>query len=131
MVDMGQHIFTRDDPDGWPVGRAFISPGQLKSRYSFNQTLAVGLHPDMNWDTSGFLMANGVFTSDAAEIVGFFNDLLYQGTLTQREVDIAVEFLSTDDNGSPQPLVPGTGDYELRVDDTAAFLLGLPHWNFK
>jgi hypothetical protein len=57
--------------------------------------------------------------------------LLFDGTLRSSQVFLLVQFLETDDNYVPQPLVPGSADYTTRVEMLVSLLLSMPQWNVQ
>ncbi len=128
---MGMHFFTRDDPDGWSeLGFDWIDTGSMGARIDFAQTLASSRNVNYRWSISPYLEARGISTS--SEIVGYFNDLLYGGTLQPENLAILLEFLDTDDAYNVVSLQPSdVRAYELRVADFVALLLSLPQWNFQ
>jgi hypothetical protein len=130
MDDMGMDVFTREEPDGWPEsGFDWVSAGGMLERIIFVQDLsgAGSDDPDLAWAPTTFLSQNGVVSSN--EIVSFFNDLLFDGTLPATEVDMLLEYLETNDFWSPQALVVGTTDYRRRAERIVALMLAMPQWN--
>ncbi len=129
MEDMGMHIFTRDEPDGWPeTGVDWISTGGILNRIKFVQDFTANTE-DFSWETQLFLSDNEIETSE--EIVNFLDASLYQSTLRTDEIDILNEFLTTDNNYNNRALSPAQGDYIPRVQTGVSLMLSLPQWNFQ
>ena len=130
MEDMGMHLFDREDPDGWPeIGWDWISTSGILERVHYVQDLSGSGRDQSNltWSALPFLDDNDIIT--ASEIVRFFDDLLYEGSLPAVEVEMLVEFLSTDENYVSQALVPGVTSYRFRVEKLVALMLSMPQWN--
>ncbi len=130
MEDMGMHVFDRDEPDGWPeTGVDWITTSGMLTRIKFVQDLNASTDPDFMWRTRSFLAENQMET--AGEIIDFFNNLLYQGSLDAEARARLVEFYETNDSYNPLPFLPTRGDYESRVDSGVSLMLSLPQWNFQ
>ena len=130
MRDMGMHMFTRGDPDGWPEGGIdWSTAGGILNRILLAQDLGTNDDPDLVWQTQSFLNDAGI--SSAPEIVSFFNDLLFDGTLTGSQEQMITQFLETNDSHTPQALVPGLSTYTVRVGAAVSLMLSLPQWNFQ
>jgi hypothetical protein len=127
--NMDMHLFTRDDPDGWPEGGAdWSSVGGVMYRIRFTQSLG-GTADAISWPTQALLADNGV--ASAEEIIGFFNDLLFDGTLTTSQEQMLVRYVETNSRHLRVVLVPGSVIYELQVRSVVALMLSLPQWNFQ
>ncbi|MGH2625239.1 MAG: DUF1800 family protein, partial [Anaerolineales bacterium] len=130
---MGQQLFTRDEPEGWPeTGFDWIDTSSLLSRIKFAQALteaAPATSPAFNWNAVPFLDAYGLDTAE--EIVDFFNNLLFQGTLTDADRAIVTEFLNTDDAYNPLPFSRARTDFGDRVRRAVGLMLSFPQWQFQ
>ena len=93
------------------------------------QDLSASTDPVCMWRTQSFLAENQIET--AGEIIDFFNNLLYQGSLDAEARARLVEFYETNDSYNPLPFLPTRGDYESRVDSGVSLMLSLPQWNFQ
>ena len=85
--------------------------------------------PDLHWDAKPFLDAHDL--SRAEKIVSFFDDLLFEGTLTAAEEALFTEFITTDDAYAPRPLEREQADFESRVRRALGMMLSLPQWQFQ
>ena len=127
--NMDMHLFTRDDPDGWPEGGTdWSSVGGVMYRIRFTQSLG-GTADGISWPTQALLADNGV--ASAEEIIGFFNDLLFDGSLTTSQEQMLVRYVETNSRHLRVVLVPGSVIYELQVRSVVALMLSLPQWNFQ
>jgi hypothetical protein len=127
---LGMELFVRDDPDGWSeLGSRWIDTASMLARIDFCQTLAGNKSTQLQWGTIAYLSARGIDT--AQEIVDYFDDLMFQGSLTDSEKGRFLEFLTTDDAYSPLALTPGSPDYQGRVQELVGFLLSSPGWHFQ
>ncbi len=128
--DMGMHLFTRDEPDGWDeAGISWADTAQFHQRVEFNRRLSKNEDDDFTWDTRGFLDRHGIATAD--EIVDFFATVMFHGTLSPANRNLLIEFVTTDEEGTPRPLVPGRAEYFRRVEDLVGLLLSSPQWHFQ
>jgi hypothetical protein len=112
-------------PTGWPEdGESWINTNAVLDRQNFGFSLLESTHPLFGADPIALLNANGVSTGpgNGEAIVDFFIDVFFGGSLTPAERQSAIRFLNTDDSGLPSPYD------ELRIRDTAALLLGYPHF---
>jgi uncharacterized protein (DUF1800 family) len=129
--DMGMHLFTRDDPDGWSeLGSDWIDTATMLERIDFVQTVAENKNSSYGWNTLAFLDSRELTTAE--QIVDYFNNLLYQGTLSSDSRALLVEFVSTDTGGLPKPLDRSSAsDFETRVEELLSLMLSLPQWHFQ
>lgn len=126
-ASMGMTFFTRDDPDGWSeFGFDWIDSGAVLSRIEFVRDQA---DSPLVWNIQEYLSARGI--ESPSDVTAYFNELLFQGTLTPDNVTQLIEFLSTDVDGKPSPLIPGSADYLTRMREFVGLLLSLPQWNFQ
>lgn len=130
MREMGMHVFTRSDPDGWPeVGYDWATAGGTLNRILFAQDLAENSDNDLLWQTLNFLKDNNIETAE--EIVRFFNDLLFDGTLSDNQTKMLVQFVETNNSYVPLILNSSAFDYDDRVQKLISLMLSLPQWNFQ
>jgi len=64
-------------------------------------------------------------------VVEVFDEVLFQGALTEAEKCIIIDYLETDLDGLPWPLDPDANNYETRIRDMVGFMLSLPRWQFQ
>jgi uncharacterized protein (DUF1800 family) len=128
--DLGMHIFTRDEPDGWAeVGNKWIDTGTMLSRIKFAQSLASDRVSSIKWDFAAWRSANNI--SNADSIVDYFNKLLFQGEMDAANRALLIKFVTTDDNGAPLALDPLKNDYEPRVRELIGLILSMPQWHYQ
>lgn len=128
--DMGMHLFTRDEPDGWSEsGLDWIDTGTMLSRMRFGQALAANGVGDVSWDLAGWLAAHRLVTAES--VVDHFDRLLFQGAMAPSNRALLVRFATTDEAGRPLPLDPGRGDYVTRMRDLVGLILSMPQWHFQ
>jgi len=133
LDSMGMRLFTRDDPDGYAeTGSDWIDTNSLLTR----MRLAVNLSrydprssPGLYWDALPFLDGHNLDTVD--EIVEFFDNLLFQGTLSPADRAILTEYLNTDINYNPLPFNRSRADFEARVRGLVGLALSLPQWQYQ
>lgn len=127
---MGMHLFTRDDPDGWSeYGFDWISTSALLERINFVQDLTANSRRTYTWNHTDMLTNKNLRTAE--DIVRYFDEYLFQGTLGEQNIQLLVQHAETDDSGSPRPLVPTARDYASRVRDLIGLILSAPHWQFQ
>jgi hypothetical protein len=128
--DLGMHMFTRDEPDGWAeVGNKWIDTGTMLSRIKFAQSLASDRVSSVHWDFAAWRTAHNI--SSAESIVDYFNNLLFQGKMDAANRALLIKFASTDDAGAPLPLDPQKSDYEARVRELVGLILSMPQWHYQ
>ncbi len=112
-------------PTGWPEdGASWIGTNNYLDRQNFAIHLLAATHPSFKAEPIQLLNASGVSSApgNAAPIVDFFVDTLFGGGLTSGERQAAIDYLNTDDAGTPTPY------NDARIRDTIAFLLGYPQF---
>ena len=129
---MGMHLFTRDDPDGWSeFGFDWINTGAMLERMNFATHL--GKYPNndilMRWSVRRYLTYNNLETSD--EIIDHFNQLLFNGNLSQQTRDLILNFALTDDQGRRRVLDPRRSDYLERVGQLISIIMTLPEMHYQ
>lgn len=130
MNNAGMALFTRNDPDGWSeVGSDWIGTGGLLAVLNFVQRLVNNDDGDYNWDLDGTLSNEGLVT--AADIVDYFDERLFHGTLLPATRALLIEFAETDVDGLPLALEPTASDYDDRVQELISLILSMPHWTFQ
>ena len=107
MDHRGIPVYTL--PDGDPVTEA-----GLHFRLPFVQDVRRFEKRILQWD------------GDAEEIAVFWMDRLFAGQYTQDDIDLAVEFITTNDLGDDQTLSPAANLYEDRLRKFAAYLAAYP-----
>ena len=112
-------------PTGWPEdGDSWIDTNNFLERQNFGILLLDSGLPQFGTDVINLLEDNGVSTApgNSAAIVDFLADTMFGGALNPTERQIAIDYLDTDEAGAPAPYD------DARIRDTAAFLLGYPHF---
>lgn len=129
--DMGMHLFTRDDPDGYSeLGFDWIDTASMLERIDFVRNLAQNRKPEYYWNSLLFLDERELETP--AQIVDYFNELLYQNTLPKANINLLLEYLETNSQGVPQQLNRASPQaFTERVEEFIALLLSMPQWNFQ
>lgn len=128
---LGMALFTRDDPDGYSeLGSDWIDTASMLERIEFVKDLAANSTGTYGWDILGLLEAADA--SAPEEIVDFFDEVLFQGTLPEANRGLLLKHLTTDDNGEPDPLERRIdAEYRPRVEELVGLLLSLPQWHFQ
>jgi hypothetical protein len=127
---LGMHLFTRDDPDGWSEsGIDWIDTGTLLARIQFAQDLPANRVNNVRWDVAAWVTANGLTTAES--IVDYFNQLLYQGSMSPSNRDLLIRFATTDDAGVPLALDSQRADYATRVRELVGLILSMPQWHYQ
>ena len=130
MEDMGMDLFQRDEPDGYSeIGLDWIGTTTLLERINFARRFASNVDNDYQWNIGNFIdPAQGL---GAVGVVAVFDEVLFQGDLTEAEKCIVIDYLETDLDGFPWPLDPDANNYETRIRDMVGFMLSLPRWQFQ
>jgi len=128
---MGMHLFTRDDPDGYSeLGSHWIDTASMLKRIDFARELAQNRDARYLWDPAGFFDEWNLETGE--QIVGFFDELLYQNTLSEANKNLLVVYLITNLDGMPEPLDRARPeDFQERIQGFVGLLLGMPQWHFQ
>lgn len=128
---MGMALFTRDDPDGYSeLGSDWIDTASMLERIEFANALAENGNADTTWETGSFLEAWNL--TEPEQIIDFFDEMLYQRTLSDANRSLLLQYLTTDDTGQPEPLDPSnTNEFQRRVQDLVGLMLSLPQWHFQ
>jgi len=128
---MGMDLFQRDEPDGYSeLGSDWINTASMLERIEFVSELAENRNGAYAWDSLGYLDAWGLETPE--DIVDFFDETLYQGTLSQANRQLLLQYLTTDENGEPEPLDRAdSAEFQRRVQELVGLILSLPQWHFQ
>ncbi|MEE9187706.1 MAG: DUF1800 family protein, partial [Bacteroidota bacterium] len=128
---MGMHLFTRDDPDGYSeLGFDWIDTASMLERIDFVRELAENRNTKYTWDPIRVIEERDLETAD--QIINFFNELLYQNTLTIANEYLLLNYLTTDENGNPISLDRmNTQDLRQQIQKTVGLMLSLPQWHFQ
>jgi hypothetical protein len=128
---MGMHLFTRDEPDGYSeLGFDWIDTSSMLRRIEFVRALAQNRNRDYGWDSLVFFDARGLETPE--QIVDYFDELLYQNTLSVANRTLLLEYLTTDVSGAPSRLNRlQASDFRQRIEGFMALMFSLPQWNFQ
>ena len=128
---MGMHLFTRDDPDGYSeLGCNWIDTASMLKRISFARDLAQNRNAESLWDPLGLIDEKNLESPE--QIVGFFDEMLFQSTLSAANKNLLVVYLITNINGMPQPLDRAKPqEFQERIQQFVSLLLSMPQWNFQ
>ena len=128
---MGMHLFTRDEPDGFSeLGSHWIDTASMLKRISFARNLAQNRNAEYVWDAPGLIDERNLETPE--QIVDYFNELLFQNTLSEANMNLLMTYLTTDLNGVSEPLARSRPqDFQERIRQLASLLLSMPQWNFQ
>lgn len=128
--DMGMHLFTRDDPDGYSeLGLDWMDTSSMLARIDFVRALAANDNPAFQWD-SQTLLSQGLVTPE--QIVSHFDRHLFQNTLSDASRILLLDSLITDQSGRLSPLNPADPvEFRQRVQATVGLMLSLPQWHFQ
>ncbi|UCF17186.1 MAG: DUF1800 family protein, partial [Phycisphaerales bacterium] len=129
--DMGMHLFTRDDPDGYSeLGSDWIDTSSMLERIDFARDLAQNRKADYSWDSLLFCDERNLETS--LQILAYFDELLYQNTLPEANRSLLLDYLATNSDGVPTRLSRlNPQDFKDRVEEFVGLLLSMPQWNFQ
>jgi uncharacterized protein (DUF1800 family) len=118
---MSHLLHENSVPTGYPeAGGPWLDTNNVLERLNFGMDMAARTGANFGTDLIVMLQDNGVPTTvgHATEIVDFFVDALFGGSLTADERRAAIDYLNTDDSGLP-------GNYNnARVRETVGFMLG-------
>jgi hypothetical protein len=122
-----QHLlFYNEIPTGFSErGGDWVGTGNTLERQNWGINLAhIDYLTGFGIDPVTVLNGLGVDTSPghAAEIVDKLSELLFGGRLDPPARQVAIDFLSTDNSGTPSPY----NNYRIR--QTVALMLGFPHF---
>ena len=127
--DMGMEMFERDDPNGFSeIGTDWIGTTTLLQRINFARRFAANADNDFPWNIADFI---GNDAPDAIGVIDIFDEVLFQGAMTEAERCLALEYLETDLNGVFMPLDPAAGNYANRIREVVGFLFSLPRFQFQ
>ena len=127
---MGMDLFQRDEPDGYPeTGLDWIGTTTLLERINFARRFTSNVDNDYRWTFENFIdQTQGL---GSVEVLEVFDEVLFQGSLTEAEKCVVIDYLETDLDGFPWPLDPDAANYETRIRDTVGFMLSMPRWQFQ
>jgi len=130
MKDMGMDLFQRDEPDGYSeVGSDWIGTTTLLTRINFARRFASNVDNDYQWNITDYIDVNQGL--GAVAVIEVFDEVLFQGTLTEAEKCVIIDYVETDLFGNPWPLSPDASDYFNRIRDMVGFMFSLPRWQFQ
>ena len=129
--DMGMHLFTRDDPDGYSeLGSDWIDTSSMLERIDFVRDLAQNRKSDYSWDSLLFFDKRNL--TNPVQIVDYFDELLYQNTLPEANRNLLLEYLATNSDGISVRLNRAASEvFKVRIEEFVGLLLGMPQWNFQ
>ena len=121
-----QHLpYLNPVPTGWPEnGEDWLDTNNTLERQNFGIQLGAASGTSFGSDPLTLLTANGVSTApgNAAAIVDFLADAFFAGNWTPAERQKALDFLNTNDSGTPSNYT------NTRIRDLVGFLLGYPQF---
>ncbi len=129
---MGMHFFTRNDPDGWSEkGFDWMNTGGLLERLNFSSGMPRLARNEFlhRWSVRRFLIERNI--ESAKEIVDYFDELLFEGSLTEAERNLFVQFANTKPDGNPSLFRPSRSDYFERAGDLIGLILSTPRLQFQ
>jgi hypothetical protein len=130
LKDMGMDLFQRDEPDGYSeIGLDWIGTTTLLERINFARRFASNVDSDYRWTIENFI--DPTQSLGAVEVIEVFDEVLFQGALTEAEKCVVIDYLETDLDGLPWPLDPDASNYETRIRDMVGFMLSMPRWQFQ
>jgi hypothetical protein len=130
--DMGMHLFTRDDPDGWSeYGFDWVNTGAMLERLNFATRLTKHNNNDYlrSWSIRRYLRLHNIETAD--EIIDHFDQLLFNGALPEDTRDLILNFARTAANGRRIVLNPERSDYLQRVGELIGLILATPEMHYQ
>jgi uncharacterized protein (DUF1800 family) len=121
LTRMSELFHRNPVPTGYSeIGGDWLDTNNLLERRNFGMTAAAS--PSFAADVIGMLHDHGVSTAaapnNAAAIVDDLSSLFFGSTLNAAERQRTIDYLSTDDSGSPSPYDDG------RIRETAGYMLG-------
>jgi uncharacterized protein (DUF1800 family) len=128
---MKMQLYTRDNPHGYSeLGFDWIDTASMLERIDFVRELAENHNTDYTWEPLGVIRSYNLETAD--QIVNYFNELLYQNTLTIANKFLLLNYLTTDEDGNPINFDGmNIQDYLEQIQETVGLMLSLPQWHFQ
>ena len=130
--EMGMHLFTRDEPNGWSeLGFDWVSTGGLLERINFVEKLA-DYNADRyleDWDVGNFLARHRLRTAE--DIVNHFDRLIVNGKMSAHTRELLMEFSNTNSNGVRAPFSSRRRDYEKRAGELIGLILAMPEGHYQ
>ncbi len=120
MSHLPHNFFT---PDGFPEVDS-LGTQKLLYRVQFNARIYLETNP--SYDLALLLSDYGVDLNSASDIVDYFIRVQYQSNVTTIDRQLAIDFLSSDESGTPTALDPMAADYDNRLETVAAFIASYP-----
>jgi hypothetical protein len=112
------------------LGFDWIDTASMLERIDFVRELAENRNTRYPWDPIRVIEEHNLETAD--QIINFFNELLYQNTLTIANEFLLLNYLTTDENGNPISLDSmNTQDLRHQIQKTMGLMLSLPQWHFQ
>ena len=130
--EMGMHLFTRDEPDGWSeYGFDWVSTGGLLERINFVEELVADGSNDFlrSWDVGRFLSSRRLETAE--EIIDYFDRLLVNGKMSENTRAILLEYATTNNNGVTVRFSRTRSDYERRAGELIGLILAMPECHYQ
>jgi hypothetical protein len=128
--ELGMHLFTRDDPDGWSeIGHDWIDTGTLLARIQFAQALPAERTRALGRRRLAG-QANHITTAESA--VDYFNQLLFQGS------DASRQQTGAGPTSPPRttPVIPCPSSPHARITqrdvrELVGIIFSMPQWHFQ
>jgi hypothetical protein len=130
--DMGMHLFTRDDPDGWSeYGFDWVNTGAMLERLNFATRLTRHNNNDYlrSWSIRRYLRLHDIETAE--EIINHFDQLLFNGAMPEDTRELILDFARTAANGRRTVLSPERNDYLPRVGELIGLILATPEMHYQ
>ncbi len=104
MASLGMTLFQRDDPDGYSeLGVDWMDTHSLLERLRFCQNLAInGESSGGRWSLERLMHDQDLTTAE--EVLEYFNQLLFQGRLSEHRKRVILDFANTTNSGRPDPV---------------------------
>ncbi len=128
LAELANVPFNFGTPDGFPEsGFDQLSTYKILERINFNKLIYVDDPPLPTFDNVVTIMSDhDVSLNDAEDVTQFWLDLLFPGNYTEVDHQLAIDFLSTNDAGSPQVLASYANLYPTRIRKMLTFLASYP-----
>ncbi len=119
--------FTFGTPDGYPEkGDDQMGTARVLERVRFNKMIFTSADALAFDDVKPIMQDHDVTLNDPEEIVEFWMNRLFAGVYNEVDLELAVDFLTTNDLGNAQVLSTGANLYETRIRKMLAFLASYP-----
>ena len=113
------------------VAMDWIDTGSMLERVRFSQSLAQSSNfSGTQWDFIKVIRDQKLESGE--DIIDHFDELLFQGTLSDSSKAILLEFINTNLQGETEELDPARrNNFQNRVKELLGLILSLPEWHFQ